>query len=105
MFFGLTNSPSTFQMMMDTIFHNLILTNEVRVYMDNILITTSTDTHHHCEMVHQILYQLKEHNLYLKPEKCTFKAPEVKYLGIIIGYGKIRMDPVKTQGVNNWLAP
>jgi len=29
----------------------------------------------------------------------------VEYLGVIIGYGKIRMDPVKTQGVATWEAP
>ena len=105
MFFRLTNLPSTFQTMMDTIFHDLILTNKVIVYMDNILITTSANVDHHQEVVHQILYWLEEHNLYLKPEKCTFEVPEVEYLGIIIGYGKIWMDPVKVQGIVIWLAP
>jgi len=105
MFFGLTNSPSTFQTMMDTVFRNLILTNEVIVYMDDILIATINDTFHHREIVHQVLYQLEEHDLYLKPEKCSFETLEVEYLGVIIGHGKIRMDPVKTQGVQAWEAP
>jgi len=78
MFFGLTNLPSTFQTMMDTLFHDLILTNEVIVYMDNILIATTLDQHHHHEIVHQVLYWLEEHDLYLKPEKCTFEALEVE---------------------------
>jgi len=56
MFFGLTNSPSTFQTMMDTIFRDLILTNEVIVYMDDILIATINDPPHHREIVHQVLY-------------------------------------------------
>jgi len=86
-------------MMMDTIFHDLILTNEVIVYMDDILIATIHDTLHHREIVHQVLYHLEEHNLYLKPEKGTFKTLEVEYLGVIIGHGKICMDLVKTQGV------
>ncbi len=85
MFFGLTNSLSTFQTMMDTIFCDLILTNEVIVYMDDILIATTNNLHHHCKVVHQILYWLEEHNLYLKPKKCTFEVPEVEYLGIIMG--------------------
>jgi len=105
MFFRLTNSPSTFQTMMDTIFRDLILTNEVIVYMDDILIATIHNPTHHQELVHQVLYQLEEHNLYLKLEKCTFEAPEVEYLGVIIGYGTICMDPVKTQGVRTWEAP
>ncbi len=90
---------------MDTIFCDLILTNEVIVYMDDILIATIDDTTHHREIVHQVLYRLEEHDLYLKPEKCSFETPEVEYLGVIIGYGKIRMDPVKTQGVRMWEAP
>ncbi len=105
MFFGLTNLPSTFQTMMDTIFHDLILTNEVIIYMDDILIATSLDSHHHQELVHQVLYRLEQHDLYLKPEKCSFETLEVEYLGVIIGYGKIRMDLVKTQGVKTWEAP
>jgi len=92
-------------MIMDTIFHDLILTNEVIVYMDDILITTTNDQSHHQEIVHHVLYQLEEHNLYLKPEKCTFEVPEVKYLGVIIGYGKIHIDPVKMQGIATWEAP
>jgi len=56
MFFGLTNSPSTFQTMMDTIFRDLILTNEVIVYMDDILIATIHDLMHHQELIHQVLY-------------------------------------------------
>ncbi len=90
---------------MDTIFHDLILTNEVIVYMDNILIATTIDVQHHHDIVHQVLYRLEEHDLYLKPEKCTFKTLEVEYLGVIIGHGKIRMDPVKTQGIRVWEAP
>ncbi len=74
------NLPSTFQTMMDTIFHDLILTNEVIVYIYNILIATTNNTEHHHEVVHQILYRLEEHDLYLKPEKCTFEVSEVEYL-------------------------
>ncbi len=90
---------------MDTIFRDLILTNEVIIYMDDILIATTDNRTHHCEIVHQVLYQIEEHDLYLKPEKCSFETVEVEYLGVIIGYGKIRMDPVKTQGVRTWEAP
>ena len=60
--------------MMDTIIHDLILTNEVIVYMDDILIAMSSNITHHQEMVHQILYQLEEHDLYLNPEKLLFAA-------------------------------
>jgi hypothetical protein len=42
MFFGLTNSPATFQTMMNDLFIELIDGNVVIVYMDNILIFTET---------------------------------------------------------------
>ena len=105
MFFGLTNSPSTFQTMMDTIFRALIKTREVVVYMDDILITTPDNIPHHRQLVHQVLDKLAEHDLFLKPEKCTFEVPEIKYLGLIIGGGRVRMDPVKVQGVAEWECP
>jgi len=43
MFFGLTNSPATFQTMMDTLFDDLVATGQVIIYMDNILIVTESD--------------------------------------------------------------
>ena len=47
MFFRLTNSPSTFQTMMDTIFCNLVTAGEVIIYMDDILIVTPNNLKHH----------------------------------------------------------
>ncbi len=40
MFFGLTNSPATFQTMMNTIFRDLIDEGNVTIYMDDIAIHT-----------------------------------------------------------------
>ena len=42
MFFGLTNSPATFQTMMDNIFEELISEGVLVVYLDDILIFTET---------------------------------------------------------------
>ena len=52
----------------------------------------------------RVLAILKEHHLYAKPEKCTFEAEELEYLGVIVGNGKFRMDPVKVEAVRNWPA-
>jgi hypothetical protein len=40
MFFRLTNSPATFQMMMNTILHPLIQRGNVSVFMDDITVHT-----------------------------------------------------------------
>lgn len=104
MFFGLTNSPATFQTMMDDIFQDLIATGKVVVYMDDILIGTETLEEHRI-IVTEVLKHLQDHDLFLKPEKCTFEAQEVEYLGMILGNGKISMDPVKLDGALKWPTP
>ena len=48
-----------------------------------------------------VLHILIDNNLYLKPQKCQFKATEVEYLRLIICKNLIAMDPVKVQGVKN----
>lgn len=104
MFFGLTNSPATFQTMMDDIFQDLIATGKVVIYMDDILIGTDT-LEEHRSIVTEILKRLQDNDLFLKPEKCTFEVQEVDYLGIILGHGKISMDPAKIKGVLDWPTP
>jgi hypothetical protein len=43
----LTNSPATFQMMMNKIFQDLITEGVVSVYLDDILIFTDSMEEHH----------------------------------------------------------
>jgi hypothetical protein len=55
--------------------------------------------------VRKVLQVLKDNGLSLKHEKCEFEQREVEYLGVIIGDGKIRMDPMKVAGVREWATP
>ena len=105
MFFGLTNSPATFQMMMDDYFKEEIAKGEVIIYMDDILIPTKGTLSQHQRDVAKVLQKLKKHDLYLKPEKCLFHKKEVEFLGIIVGKGKIKMDPIKVKGLTDWPTP
>jgi hypothetical protein len=105
MFFGLTNAPATFQSMMNHIFRDLINEGYVTIYMDDILIHTPDDPTLHQRVVNDVLRILAENDLYLKPQKCVFKVCEVEYLGVIIHKDSIAMDPVKVQGVRNWMRP
>ena len=52
MFFGLTNVPTTFQSMMNFIFHELINEGYITIYMDNILIHTLSDVNLHRRSTH-----------------------------------------------------
>ena len=104
MFFGLTNSPATFQTMMDGIFDELITEGVVVVYLDDILIFTKT-LEEHREVVRRVLDLLRRHNLFLKPEKCEFERTSVEYLGVVISENSVRMDPAKVAGVTEWPTP
>jgi len=98
MFFGLTNSSATFQMMMDDIFEDLILEGMVVVYLDNILIFMET-LEEHQKITRRILELLEKHKLYLHSDKCGFEKTTIEYLGVIISHNSIAMDPVKIAGV------
>ena len=64
MFFGLTNTPATFQTMMDDIFKDLITEGVVVVYLDDILIFTETLEEHRM-VTCQVIELLERHKLYL----------------------------------------
>jgi hypothetical protein len=94
MFFGLTNSPATFQTIMDSIFREEITSGDVIIYMDDILIATTKNLKSHCNLVTHVLKKLQDNDLFLQPEKCHFHKEKVEYLGVIIGKGQVKMDPM-----------
>ncbi len=67
MFFGLTNSPTTFQRTMNCMFREMKMhyPTELFVYMDNILIAMNNDLTRHREIVHQVLDKLEEKSYFL----------------------------------------
>jgi hypothetical protein len=104
MYFGLTNSPATFQTMMNEIFQDLITEGIVSIYLNDILIfTNSLDEHYRITCL--VLDRMNEHKLYLQPEKCEFEKTRIEYLGVIISHNKVEMDLVKIVGVVDWLMP
>ena len=74
----------------------------VLVYLDNILIySTSDDKHeHHLQCVFD---RLCKHILYAKLSECEFGVREVDNLGHIIGGGQVRANPTKISAVKDWL--
>jgi hypothetical protein len=40
---------------------------------------------------------MREHKLYLRPEKCEFEKTRIEYLSVIISHNKVEMDPVIIQ--------
>jgi hypothetical protein len=109
MFFGLTDSPATFQMMMHTIFHEQIARGTLTVYMDDIAVHTKQEAKEtesqHCEwyrkLVKEMLTVLRKNDLYLNIEKCQFEQTEVDYLGVRVGKGLVKMEEAKVDKVKD----
>jgi hypothetical protein len=105
MFFGLTNSPTTFQIMADDGLKEEITHGDFNIYMDDGVIHTDGTLKEHEEYCHHVFSKLEQMDLYLKPEKCLFSQREIEYLGMIVGNGQVKMDPVKVQGIADWQCP
>ena len=69
MFFGLTNSPATFQAMINELLRDLINMGKVAAFIDNVIIGTE-DEEGHNKLVVEVIKKMEENNLYVKPEKC-----------------------------------
>jgi hypothetical protein len=72
--------------------------------MDDILIFAKTLVQLDA-LTHHVLKQLLTFDLFLKPEKCTFQAQSIDYLGLQIEEGRISMDPLKISGIIQWPTP
>jgi hypothetical protein len=93
MTFGLTNAPSTFQGLMNSIF-NPFLRKFLSVFFDDIIIYNKS-WEDHVRHVDKVLKLLKEKQLYAKPSKCFFGVKEVEYLGHIVSHEGVKVDPNK----------
>ena len=68
MFFELTNSPVTFQTMMNELLRDLTNTGKMAAFIDNIIVGIEEEEGHD-ELVAEIIKRLEENNLYVKLEK------------------------------------
>jgi len=104
MFFGMTNSPATFQAMMNEILRDLINKGKIVAFVNDVLVGTETKKGHD-EVVEEILRRLEENGLYVKPEKCMWKVKKIGFLGVVIGPNGIEMEKEKVNGVLSWPRP
>jgi hypothetical protein len=104
MFFGLCNSPATFQALMDHLFGDFITKGWLIIYMNDLLIHSAGNAEPQ-ERTEKVLQRLQDNHLYLKLEKCTFAVPEVEYLGMVIKEEHIAMDLTKLTAIDEWQPP
>ena len=102
MFFGLTNLPATFQVMINELLQNLINTEKVAAFIDDVIIGMETEEGHN-ELVAEVIRRMEENDLYIKSEKCKWKVRKVEFLGVVIRPEGIKMEKEKVKGVLEWL--
>ncbi|MBW0555418.1 hypothetical protein O181_095133 [Austropuccinia psidii MF-1] len=99
MLFGLTNSPASFQNLLNDIFSDF-LDIFVVVYLDDIMVFSISEEGH-VKHVASVLQRLRGNNLFAKSSKCVFHASSVEYLGYVSS-GGLNMDSSKVQRILNW---
>lgn len=101
--FGLCNAPSTFQALMDNTFSGK---DRVFVlpYLDDIVIF-SENLEKHIEQLQYVFLKLKAINLILNKNKCKFGKSELKILGNIVSFKKIKPDPQKIKALSEYQRP
>jgi transposase InsO family protein len=95
--FGLCNSPSVFQRLMNNVLGPL--KNTVAFpYMDDIIIP-STTVEEGLQRLRSVLEVLRQHNLTLKLSKCSFFRTKIDYLGREISEEGIRPGQTKIDAI------
>ena len=93
--FGVASAPAMFQRAMDMILQGL---DGVICYIDDILVTGSTDKEH-LERLEEVLKRLKEYGLRVKKNKCHFCQPLVEYLGHQVDADGLHTLPSKVAAI------
>ncbi|MBW0522652.1 hypothetical protein O181_062367 [Austropuccinia psidii MF-1] len=103
MLFGLTNSPASFQNIVNGISAEF-LDIFVVVHLDDIMVFSSSEEGH-VKHVASVLQILRDNNLFAKDSKCVFHASSVEYLGYVVSSDGLKMDSSKVQKILHWPQP
>ena len=101
--FGVTNAPSTFQRMMNSLFKEE-LDDYVLVYLDDILVFSST-LEEHIAHIRKALERLRTAKLYARLHKCAFFQRRVEYLGFNVSAESIQPSQDKVKAIVEWPKP
>ena len=89
---------------MNEILQDLINMGKVASFIDDVIIGTEAEEGYD-ELVKEVVKRLVENNLYVKSEECKWKVSEVRFLGVVIGPERIKMEEEKMKSVLDWPTP
>ena len=101
--FGLTNSPATYQRLMEDCLADLNL-KVCCIFIDDVIVFGKT-YEEHLENLRLVFQRIREANLKLAPHKCEFFKRRVKYVGHVVSKEGIEIDQQKVDAVINWPKP
>jgi hypothetical protein len=101
--FGLSNSPSSFQRLMDVVLKDLAGA-ECWVFID-VVIIFSRSVQEHAQRLENVLQRSDKANLQLHPGKCVLAQPQVNYLGFVLSEKGVSASPDKIKAVRNYPTP
>ena len=101
--FGLKNAGTTYQRLVNHMFHPQIGQN-VKVYVDDILVK-SQDEEIHLNDLQETFDTLRQYNMKLNPSKCAFGVLSGKFLGFMVSYRGIEANPDKIQAILDMKPP
>jgi hypothetical protein len=97
MSFRLTNAPTHFIYLMNSVF-TPELDKFVVVFIDDILIYSKNEEEH-ARHLRIVLTRFREHQLYAKFIKCAFWLEEIQFLGHVLSANGIAVDPSKVKDI------
>ena len=98
--FGLTNAPATCQRFVNDTLEEFLDLSCIR-YIDDI-VTNSDNLQYHRKQAKVVLEKLHVARVFVKLEKCEFKANQTTLVDFVISHDGIEMDLEKFSRVNNW---
>lgn len=101
--FGLCNSPSTFQRLMEQVLEGLTMV-KCAVYIDDIIVFASTREQLYSNLS-EVFDRLRQAHLTLKPSKCEFFRTSVEFLGHTVSQEGVACSKKHIEAVTSWPEP
>ena len=101
--YGLSNSPASFQRLMDVVSRDLTGT-ACWIFLDDLIVFSDT-IEEHASLLEHVLQRFERANVLLQPAKCVFAKPQMQYLGYILSREGITASPDKVKAVRQYPTP